>query len=579
MITGMGTNYLDGLPPSTERPNTIPSSQSDDGDELWLKILQEVSNKNNNAVRSSLIILGNERSGKSSLMSRLMGGTRKPMNSVLEYNYLQIHADASASYVYQLGGGANGLLGPTESATLPVWILDGREEMAPMLKFAFPPSLAKCVVILCTSLEQPGNVLPTLRRWYRLLDEQIRQHYSADEIFQAQQMQIRFWQEYVEPIESSLHSTATLVDGPSSNIGSMVGDQRPSSPLLLPPEKGILEENCGATLFVVITKSDLHTEFSTEQLDKVQYHVRQFCLRHGAALFYTSAKEDLNTQMLLKYIGHRIYALPFTTPAYIVEKDSIFVPTGWDSEQKLSIVKESLGYGSGQVPLLAQQNDTLLSFTNKNFGEKEIEAEDEQVFLNRLASMTAFDSSNPGQPRTGGQQSPRQGGKGTAGGQAGGGDSNNTMLANFFSSLLTKEIPRPASNHSNKSGDSSAPPTNAGSVDAEMHFKKMLANKKSGSTMTEGHSSEEKQEGNLEEDERDEEEEDQEESEEEINAKDEENNEDFEDVDPNVVNSSLDSKNHSPRTDSIPTAISNQRLVTVVNDIEQEDSKSKEDEI
>lgn len=36
-------------------------------------------------------------------MSRLMGGTRKPMNSVLEYNYLQIHADASASYVYQLG--------------------------------------------------------------------------------------------------------------------------------------------------------------------------------------------------------------------------------------------------------------------------------------------------------------------------------------------------------------------------------------------------------------------------------------------------------------------------------------------
>lgn len=113
---------------------------------------------------------------------------------------------------------------------------------------------------------------------------------------------------------------------------------------------------------------------------------------------------------------------------------------GWDSEQKLSIVKESLGYGSGQVPLLAQQNDTLLSFTNKNFGEKEIEAEDEQVFLNRLASMTAFDSSNPGQPRTGGQQSPRQGGKGTAGGQPGGGDSNNTMLANFFSSLLTKEI-------------------------------------------------------------------------------------------------------------------------------------------
>lgn len=56
------------------------------------------------------------------------------------------------------------------------------------------------------------------------------------------------------------------------------------STLLLPPEKGILDENCGAALFVVITKSDLYTEYSTEQLDKVQYHVRQFCLKHGATL-------------------------------------------------------------------------------------------------------------------------------------------------------------------------------------------------------------------------------------------------------------------------------------------------------
>jgi hypothetical protein len=79
-------------------------------------------------------------------------------------------------------------------------------------------------------------------------------------------------------------------------------------------------------------------------------------------------------------------------------------------------------------------------FANKNSSEKEIEADDEQVFLNKLASMTTFDSTNAGQLRGSGQQSPRQGGKGPSGGQAGGGDSNNTMLANFFSSLLTKDI-------------------------------------------------------------------------------------------------------------------------------------------
>ena len=73
-------------------------------------------------------------------------------------------------------------------------------------------------------------------------------------------------------------SAATLTDASPS------GGEQVSSSLLLPPEKGVLDENCGAALFVVITKSDLYTELSTEQQDKVQYHVRQFCLRHGAAL-------------------------------------------------------------------------------------------------------------------------------------------------------------------------------------------------------------------------------------------------------------------------------------------------------
>jgi hypothetical protein len=88
------------------------------------------------------------------------------------------------------------------------------------------------------------------------------------------------------------HSTVTLADVNSTATSVTAiggnGEQSAGSPLLLPPEKGVLDENCGAILFVVITKSDMFTELSTEQLDKVQYHVRQFCLRHGAALVMLS---------------------------------------------------------------------------------------------------------------------------------------------------------------------------------------------------------------------------------------------------------------------------------------------------
>jgi hypothetical protein len=47
---------------------------------------------------------GNERTGKTSLVSRLTGGDRRQHSSILEYSYLQIQADSDASYAYSLGG-------------------------------------------------------------------------------------------------------------------------------------------------------------------------------------------------------------------------------------------------------------------------------------------------------------------------------------------------------------------------------------------------------------------------------------------------------------------------------------------
>ena len=49
------------------------------------------------------------------------------------------------------------------------------------------------------------------------------------------------------------------------------------------------------------------------------------CLADGAALFYTSVKEDKNCDLLHRYILHRIYDFPFNTPAFVVERDSVFV--------------------------------------------------------------------------------------------------------------------------------------------------------------------------------------------------------------------------------------------------------------
>ena len=69
--------------------------------------------------------------------------------------------------------------------------------------------------------------------------------------------------------------------------------------------------------------------YKEEHFDFIQQHLRKFCLQYGAALFYTSAKEDKNCDLLYKYLVHRIYGLVFPTPALVVEKDAVFMYVHW----------------------------------------------------------------------------------------------------------------------------------------------------------------------------------------------------------------------------------------------------------
>jgi dynein light intermediate chain 1 len=178
--------------------------------------------------------------------------------------------------------------------------------------------------------------------------------------------EIRFWQEYVEPLDTSMQNEHNSVE---------------LDPTLLPPEPNVLTHNCGAPVVVVLSKCDQYNEFTDDQLNRIQYHVRNFCISRGAALFYTSAKDDRNTYLLYKYLAHRVYNLSFTTPAYIVERDSVFIPSGWDSVQKLEIVKEMLS----DLSLPQPTNEEIRSSTSK---ESTVSAdEDEQTFLARLQTL------------------------------------------------------------------------------------------------------------------------------------------------------------------------------------------------
>ncbi|KJH42165.1 dynein light intermediate chain [Dictyocaulus viviparus] len=369
------------------------NAQTQEDEKLWTRILSEVSSKSSSTLQGgTLIILGeiiNQESHHCWLV--LKKNENQGERSALDYHFLNVQNDfRDGSYAYQLG--TAGALGPAENLSLPVWILDGEECFAPLLQYALPmPSPAKAVVLLVASLDNPSEVssqtifclnightfflglIHSIRRWANIFTQQVIQKYDKAAITEAKAQQERFWQEYVEPVESSMASS--MAPGALDDGG------------LLPLEHGVLSENCGASFMVVITKSDLCTDLSDQQADRILVQVRRLCLQLGAALIYTSAKN-----MLYKYVVHRAFGFPFTNTAQLIERDSLFVPAGWDGEKKLRLLgfvlhflnKREWYYFEGITDVDAVSESTREKSTIAR--EQLVEAEDEQAFLQRLAA-------------------------------------------------------------------------------------------------------------------------------------------------------------------------------------------------
>ncbi|XP_034947718.1 cytoplasmic dynein 1 light intermediate chain 1 isoform X2 [Chelonus insularis] len=388
-------------------------------DNLWSSILAEVQNSGNNKLPSNknVLVLGDNESGKTTLIAKLQGVEDPKKGSGLEFAYIDVRDD------YR-----------DDQTRLSVWVLDGDPGHANLLRFAlnaerFPHTL----VMLVAAMTTPWAILDQLQNWASLLSDHIDNlPLDNDTQQQCRQKNLKKWQDYTEPGDeldpgSPLRRTSRNLDDDADN---------------LPLPEGVLTSNLGLDIVVVITKTDYMStlekehDYKDEHFDFMQQWIRRFCLQYGAGLFYTSAKEDKNCDLLYKYLTHRIYNLPFRTPALVVEKDAVLIPAGWDNMKKIGILYENLqsmkpdDYYSD---IIAQPSINRKCLTR----EVEIQAEDEQAFLARQQA-TLSGSRDPTRSPTTRNQVPspnkKLDPKGTGTTPSGEG-----VLANFFNSLLSKK--------------------------------------------------------------------------------------------------------------------------------------------
>lgn len=376
--------------------DTSGTASKEEDENLWASVLAEVQTNRTSQLPSTknLIVLGDKESGRTSLVNKLQGQEEPRKGAGLEYSYIDVRDEYREDHT-----------------RLGVWVLDGDQHHGNLLRFALTEAnFADNTVLICVSMTTPWNIMDQLHSWATLLQDHIdKLGLNAEKTNELRKTIVRQWQSYIEPgdelengpIGDSPDKRGAM-NGPSGNATTGASATSPESPLknqltqlndedadIIPLPENCLTRNLGLNLVVVVTKTDymadLEREFDykDEGFDFIQSSVRKFCLQYGASLFYTSVKEDKNNDVLYKYLTHRIYGFPFRTPALVVEKDAVFIPSGWDNEKKIAILHEnmhSVGPDKYYTDVIAKPMIRKIGASNRDL---EVAAEDEQQFLLR----------------------------------------------------------------------------------------------------------------------------------------------------------------------------------------------------
>ncbi|XP_051526664.1 cytoplasmic dynein 1 light intermediate chain 1-like isoform X7 [Myxocyprinus asiaticus] len=361
----------------------------------------------------------------------------------------------------------------SDHARCNAWVLDGDLYHKGLQKFALSTeNLADSLILFVVDLSRPWLALDSLQKWGSVVRDYLdKLRVPPETMRELEHRLVKEFQEYVEP---------------GSDLDGVPQRRNPESEeesILLPLGDNTLTHNLGLPIVVVCTKCDAIStlekehDYKDEHLDFIQSHIRHFCLQYGAALLYTSMKENKNLDLLYKYLVHRLYGFPFNIPAQVVEKDSVFIPSGWDNEKKIAILHENF------QTVKADDNfeDVIVKPPVRKFvHEKEVQAEDDQVFLVKLQSLLAkqppvtagrpVDPTNrapTGSPRTTNRSAaanvanvmPMQSGTKKIDPNMKGGQTSEGVLANFFNSLLTKKAGSPGPGSQPTGGGSNTPGT------------------------------------------------------------------------------------------------------------------------
>ncbi|KAG8337680.1 Cytoplasmic dynein 1 light intermediate chain 1 [Homalodisca vitripennis] len=197
-------------------------------------ILAEVQRKGSTKLPSckQLLVLGDNESGKTTLIAKLQGVEDPKKGSALEYAYIDVRDEYREDHT-----------------RLSVWVLDGEPAHAHLLRYALSTdTFPHTTVVFVVAMTTPWSLLEQLENWASILQDHIdKLNIPSDQLQELRLKYIRRWQEYVElaedlELDSQLRRTSRNLDDEG-----VPGE-------LLPLGEGVLLRNLGLDVVVVVTK-------------------------------------------------------------------------------------------------------------------------------------------------------------------------------------------------------------------------------------------------------------------------------------------------------------------------------------
>jgi len=373
-------------------------TQTDNKDvNVWQNLLQKATRKNH-SVNATLIVLGDKRNGKSSILSkfseRVSSATTSSSSSsssssasassssllpqaitqeyILDYSYQQVKNKQNADKDEVL-------------AHLNIWQLDDPTHADLLLHFVKSTALENVAFMATVNLSEPWNVLKSLTRWLDMLTSVVEKLFST--ITQQEQEKLklrmsRYLQFYVDP---SVKQPELASEDEKAKVQV---------------DTTIPKINLGFPIIIVGCKADYLQRKGSGLDDKFEYltrRLRKICLDYGATLLYSSAVgKGVNVELLQDYILHRVYNFNLTHPAKAVGSTSeddynIYIPSGYDSLDLISSVTPGNSPWNDKTELETIFEIPSSQSKAKSTGQ-EIEAEDNTMFFRKLQ----FDLDKPG---------------------------------------------------------------------------------------------------------------------------------------------------------------------------------------